>query len=495
MLSDKTPAWLNSPISISISVIVLLTMVYFPIFGHLDTLSIRLWDESRLSINAYEMHKNGNWLVTHYDGKPDMWNTKPPLMIWLQVAGMKLFGVNELAVRLPSALAGFFTCILLMILAVRLLKNFWFGAIAVLVLATTQGYINEHSTRTGDYDALVTLFISSACLAIFLFTETKKNKYLYLFFGGLTLAVLTKGIAPLLFIPGIIFYVLSAKLFVPILKIKHLYLGFAAFLIVSLGYYLLRESYNPGYIRAVMENELGGRYLKVVEGNTGDFFYYFDNLKNSRLAGWLLFVPCGVLLGFLHKDKKIFRLTLFTVLVMVSYFIIISASKTKLEWYDVPIFPFIAVIITISIYYAFNYLFHQTFFEKSLSVNIVPLLFLFLVFASPYKKILDKTFAPKEPGIDFYRTSYFLRDALHGKRDVDHSYFLYNGYNPHHWFYIRTLQDKGVNIDYKDWTKLEVNDKVIACQDDVKNYINEHYTSEVLGSEYQIFLYKITGLK
>jgi len=42
-----------------------------PIFGHLDTLPIRISDESRLAINAYEMLKNKNYLVTHFEGKPD----------------------------------------------------------------------------------------------------------------------------------------------------------------------------------------------------------------------------------------------------------------------------------------------------------------------------------------------------------------------------------------------------------------------------------------
>ena len=61
-----------------------------PIFGYLDSYPIRIWDEARLAINAYEMLKNGDFIVTHYDNNPDMWNTKPPLMIWCQVFFMKI---------------------------------------------------------------------------------------------------------------------------------------------------------------------------------------------------------------------------------------------------------------------------------------------------------------------------------------------------------------------------------------------------------------------
>jgi len=83
----------------------LLLLVSIPIFQRLDFYTIRIWDESRLAINAYEMYHSGNYLIPTYKGEPDMWSTKPPLMIWVQVLSMKLFGVNEMGIRLPSALA------------------------------------------------------------------------------------------------------------------------------------------------------------------------------------------------------------------------------------------------------------------------------------------------------------------------------------------------------------------------------------------------------
>jgi 4-amino-4-deoxy-L-arabinose transferase-like glycosyltransferase len=64
----------------------------FPVFMHLDTLPIRIWDEARQAVNALEMWENGNFLVTHFEGSPDMWSTKPPLLIWLQVALIGLLG-------------------------------------------------------------------------------------------------------------------------------------------------------------------------------------------------------------------------------------------------------------------------------------------------------------------------------------------------------------------------------------------------------------------
>jgi len=60
-------------------------LISFPLFLHLDFLPLRLWDEARTAINASEMYHSGRYLIPTYNGEPDMWNLKPPLMVWLQV--------------------------------------------------------------------------------------------------------------------------------------------------------------------------------------------------------------------------------------------------------------------------------------------------------------------------------------------------------------------------------------------------------------------------
>ena len=193
--------------------LILAILVYMPIFGHLDTLPIRIWDESRLAINAFEMYKNGDFIVTHFNGQPEMWNTKPPLMIWLQVFFMKTIGVGELAVRLPSALAAFFTSISLLMFF-RKYINFWFGSISVMILVTSSGYIGLHASRTGDYDTVLTLFTTLYALFFFAFCESKKTKFIYLFFLFCTLSVLTKGIGGLILISEInLFHFLRTSIF------------------------------------------------------------------------------------------------------------------------------------------------------------------------------------------------------------------------------------------------------------------------------------------
>ena len=58
--------------------------------------------ESRYAEMARKMLETGNWLVPQFDYGTPFWG-KPPLSIWLTAAAMSLFGVNEFAARLPSA--------------------------------------------------------------------------------------------------------------------------------------------------------------------------------------------------------------------------------------------------------------------------------------------------------------------------------------------------------------------------------------------------------
>ena len=320
--------------------LIFFSLIYFPIFSHLESIPIRIWDEARLAINAYEMHKDGDFIVTHFEGEPDMWNTKPPLMIWLQVLFIKLLGVRELSIRLPSAIAACLTCLFILFFSVRYLKNFWFGFIAGIVLTSSYGYITTHAARTGDHDALLTLFTTLYALSFFIFIETQKLKYLYFAFLAIILAALTKGIAGVLFVPALLFYALAQRKAMDLIKNRHLYIGVGLFLLFVLGFYLLREHYNHGYIKAVFDNELVGRYFQTNEGHKESFWFYLRMLVDHQFSYWYLFVPFGVLVGFFHREKIYRRLADYSALLVVVSFIgyILCANQTRVVLgADVPV--------------------------------------------------------------------------------------------------------------------------------------------------------------
>src|SRR5215471_18613274 len=60
-------------------------------------------DEPYYAVPALEMLKSHSWAVPIFRGAP--WFDKPVLFYWVVLAGYKLFGVTEFAVRIGSALA------------------------------------------------------------------------------------------------------------------------------------------------------------------------------------------------------------------------------------------------------------------------------------------------------------------------------------------------------------------------------------------------------
>lgn len=473
-------------------IIITLVLCYFPLFLHLGSLPIRIWDEARLAINAIEMLQNHNFIVTYHENSPDMWNTKPPLLIWIQALFIKAFGVDEISVRLPSAIAALFTCIVLYQFSRKYLKNYLFGIISVLVLITSQGYVHYHGTRTGDYDSLLTLFTTLFCLHYFLYFQYNHLKYLYLFFLSLTLSVLTKGIQPLIFIPALFIYsILNFKIFKELLKNRHLYFNITIFFIITIGYYLWRDALNPGYLKTVFTNEIGGRYLETLEFHKHPFNYYFDNIVTWKFSYWLVALISGIFIGLFSVDDKIRKLTFFCLIITIAYLLIISNSNTKLEWYDLPLYPFFAILSAVAINYLIQFFESFKEFNSRLKANIIPHLILFIIFLSPYRKIIDEVYFPKE--YDFtYNSIPMMMKSIH-KNDAHRNYVICwkNDTKTHLDFQILKLSNAGLKFEFKDSDKLSPGDMVIASEWDEKSYIENHYKYKLLKEKAEAKMYEI----
>jgi hypothetical protein len=267
--------------------------------------------------------------------------------------------------------------------------------------------------------------------------------------------------------------------------------------VIVIGYYLLRELKNPGYILAVQKNELGGRYLEVIESHQHGFWFYFNNFVNFKISVWFPLVPCGLITGFIVKNKKMNRITLFSSLVVITFFLFISTAQTKLEWYDVPLYPFLAILTSIFIFHVFDFLQTSSWLHKTYAANIMPFVFLSFIGIKPYYGILAKTYKPKEYvwEKDFYEIGYFLKDAVRGKYNLNNSYLLYDGYKTHNLFYLKLLNDKGTQISFYDWRNLKSGDTAIAYQTNVKQYLSDHYNYEVILKNGNVLMYKIYGTK
>jgi 4-amino-4-deoxy-L-arabinose transferase-like glycosyltransferase len=402
---------------------------------------IALWDESRLAINAIEMAQNNNFLVTHYQGEPDFWNTKPPFLIILQALCIKIFGITELAIRVPSLLATLFTSILLFFWTKKTLNDAFFGALSVVLFMFSHAFINHHGARFGDYDALLVCLTFFASYFYYNYLTTSKNKYLLLFFAMLTLAVLTKGIAGMLFAPAWLLATVISKKVVYTVKNHMFYFGFLVFIIMMCSYYYAHELATPGYLQAVYDNELGGRFLEVNEGHDQPFYFYLIYLfttKHHYLDYILLFF---ILLGFGFKIKpKVSDQNLqnYLITLIVLFLFVISSSQTKLGWYIYPVYPLVVILTN---------LFLHGFWNKMTSVrekiSFIVLLFGICLSCFIYTFI---SLSKQHVKLDNYNLISFLKEQQFNQELNNCTIFSANSMPHNVLFYVYQYANKGVKI-------------------------------------------------
>ena len=141
-----------------IGCIVILVLLYAVFLLRLTSFPIRLWDESMYAINAYEMLQRHQYFVPYFNGAVDHMTTKPLLAIWVKMISIKALGYDELAIRLPSALAGMLSACLVFLFVKKNSSTLWAWC-SFCVLITSLGFVHFHTARTGEPDSILTLFL------------------------------------------------------------------------------------------------------------------------------------------------------------------------------------------------------------------------------------------------------------------------------------------------------------------------------------------------
>ena len=467
---------------------------YFPLFLHLDTIPFMIWDEIRQAVSAYEMNHSGNiWVVT-YLGMPDLWSVKPPLNIWAIALSFKAFGYNELGLRLPSALFGLFTVWLIFFFCLRQFKDQFVAFFSVLVLITTKGYIDFHVTRTGDYDAML-IFFDTAYLLFFIqyiLEQNPKTKrlFIYLSAASLALAVFTKGIAGLFFLPAIILFIIVQKELKNVLTDKHFYYAVVLFLMPIFLYFPYREHLAKGYFEALWKMELFGRYTEGDGDNsrlTMTFLEkmdcYIGKMYENEFLPWFFLVPFGVV-GAQLLDKNAKKMALLLFLNALVFLAIITFSNSKKEWYESPVYPCLAILVGISLTWLLSHF-------KTINLPIIKrfpfvsnTLFVILLFTIPYFKIIEKVYLFEDNLFDWQTRQYrpFMLKLKDKNYDV-----LQLAYNPTIDFTRNILnenQAKIANISARDplfsTTQYPKGHKFMVCEREAKDTLNLRYTYKVL---------------
>jgi len=320
----------------------LLTLVFISVSLFLPKLGqtpLKSWDEAWYAEISRNILKRGSWFLLWWNGLP--YYDHPPTGFWLMALSFKVFGISEFAARLPSALAGVGSVVL-----VYLLGKEWFdqtvGFIAGIILATTPWFWLR--SRQGNLDIILTFFILlSICLA----TKLRENQKIFpLISAVFALSFLTKTIIATGTIPVLIYLIFKNM---DRSNRTNFLLSIFVFLAIILPWYLINwRQYGLQFLdRNIFVTGLKLPGYKAILSGSRNFLpvFSFENTFYNLHMGILLWykpflVSLSVSLFFLkNKPFKVLYLWLLPYLLIFSL-----SSKTEL-WHLIIIYPTVALLI------------------------------------------------------------------------------------------------------------------------------------------------------
>jgi 4-amino-4-deoxy-L-arabinose transferase len=364
--------------AIIIFVIAVLLRLYA---AHMDSF-LHEWDERFHALVARNMMENpfhpllikipfesGN---SHDWSSAQLWLHKQPLFMWQMAASMKLFGVSEFAIRLPSAMMGALMILLLYRITLILTNNKLVSSIAALLLCFSNYQLQLISGIEGmDHnDIAFEFYMLASCWAYAEYCISKKW-YWVIIIGLLSgCAIFNKWLIGLAVFLG--------------WGINMLYQFYKTKSINQLGWMMLAlliccAVFIPWQIYTILKwpteawyelNYNSKHITEVIEGHSGTTSYYFDaiELYVGKYIGYLF--PLGVL--FFIRDRK-FNIEVMIAITSIFVFVICFLSFVVLTKIHSHIF-FIVPFALISIAYAVVKIitsFNNIFFKSAIIIGLI----------------------------------------------------------------------------------------------------------------------------
>lgn len=298
-------------------------------------------DEGRYAEIPREMLERGNFITPTLNYVK--YFEKPPLLYWVNAASMALFGQNEFAARLPSALSGLLT-VLLTYVAGRRLYDRRTGLLAAVVLGGCAGFLIQ--SRIILTDMLLTLCLATALFAFILATRERgmaQRLLFYLFFAACGLAILTKGLIGIVLPGGIIFWYLLLSRQWGLLRSIPWLSGCAVLALVTTPWFLLVSRDNPEFPHFFFIREHFQRFTSTIHKRSQPFWFFLPMLLLTMLP-WSFLLPGGIRQAIQERQRQN-GLSLYLLVWPLVILLFFSLSSSKLIPYILPTFPPLALLI------------------------------------------------------------------------------------------------------------------------------------------------------
>ncbi|WP_190240773.1 ArnT family glycosyltransferase [Nostoc sp. 'Peltigera membranacea cyanobiont' 210A] len=379
----------NPALSVTVSILWLMVVGWVAFGWNLGNIGLIDETEPLFAEASRQMFVTGDWITPFFNG--DTRFDKPALIYWCQAIAYHLIGVNEWAVRLPSAIAAFgLVCLAFYTIqwylgkqdeleqVSRPTRRYLTSFIAAALMALNPETIIW--ARTGVSDMLLTGCMASALLCFFLGYAGKEgtgdwglgtgekfsqspipnpqslfpNKWYLAFYVLIAGAILTKGpvgiVLPGLIVAAFLLYVGKVR---EVLREMHLLVGTLIILALSVPWYALviwRNGWN--YINSFFGYHNLERFTEVVNGHSAPWYFYFLVVLLG-FAPYSVYLPASIIrLKFWQRShwrsvERFQQFGLFAWFWFASIFAFFSIAVTKLPSYVLPLMPAAAILVAL----------------------------------------------------------------------------------------------------------------------------------------------------
>jgi 4-amino-4-deoxy-L-arabinose transferase-like glycosyltransferase len=311
-----------------------------------------LWDrdESRYATVAYQMTRDGNYLLPTLNG--EVWLDKPILFYWLTSLSIKMFGKTEFAVRFWPVIGSLITCILTFRIADKI-TNRKTAIFSLVIMACSLMSIIVSTMALTDG---VTIPFVAGGLAIFLYSCNSKPRLWSTAAMGICIggALLAKG--PLGIIPPVIMIITAVlarkNIKKPGIQVLSILLAvliggaiFACWAIpadIASGGQLVKTFFGKHILQ---------RMIAPMESHGGNWLLYLPYYLPIIVVGFfpaILLLPGGLFLLCKRADITRFH-RIFLLTWIITIFGAFSVVSTKLPHYIWLIWPALAVIAAMAV--------------------------------------------------------------------------------------------------------------------------------------------------
>jgi 4-amino-4-deoxy-L-arabinose transferase-like glycosyltransferase len=279
------------------------------------------------------MVRTSDYVTPRFLGEPFL--DKPILFFWAEALSLRLFGMNEAAVRIPPLLFGVLGMIAVAQLGLALFDANT-GLIAGIVYGTMMLPLGV--SEVAVHDVAIVPFM---CAAIVLLMRAGETGALGSAIGAgvcLGLSILTKGLVGIAFAGLFAIGFAAARPAVTMRLAIALTIAIVAAIVVAAPWYLAMERAHPGYLHYYfVERHLQG-YLTATQQHAGRHWWYYAPIVAGGSLPWTGYLVAAARTA--HADRR--RLIVWGW--FAAGFVFLSAGESKLATYALPLFPALAIL-------------------------------------------------------------------------------------------------------------------------------------------------------